>query len=42
MRKRMSNKVEKPKLTSAQLIYKMAIEKGITFKYITEQKAEEN
>jgi len=37
----MSNRIDKPKLLSVQLISKMADEKGITFNYITPQKAEE-
>lgn len=36
----MSNRNDKPKLTSLQLIEKAKNEKGITFKYITEQDAE--
>ena len=36
----MSNKIDKPKQTAPQLITKMK-SKGITFKYITEEKAAE-
>lgn len=36
----MSNRTNKPMLTSHQLVEKMRDEKGITFKYITEEKAE--
>lgn len=36
----MSNRSDKPKLTSVQLIEKAKSEKGITFQYITEQDAE--
>lgn len=36
----MSNKINKPMMTSGLLIAKMRDEKGITFKYITEEKAE--
>lgn len=35
----MSNKIDKPMMTSEQLIAKMRDEKGIVFKYITEEKA---
>lgn len=34
------NKSNKPKLTSSQLIHKLRDEKGVTFKYISEQEAE--
>lgn len=37
----MSNRIEKPMLTSKQLVRKMRDDKGITFKYVTEEKAEE-
>ena len=37
----MSNKVQKPMLTSEQLVEKMRDEKGITFRYISEEKAAE-
>lgn len=37
----MSNRNDKPKLTSAQLIHKAKNDRGITFGYITEQEAEE-
>lgn len=37
----MSNKNDKPKLTSAQLIHKAKNDRGITFGYITEQEAED-
>ena len=36
----MSNKINKPMMTSGLLIAKMRDEKGITFKYVTEEKAE--
>lgn len=36
----MINKIEKPKLTSAQLIQKAKDDRGITFNYISEQDAE--
>ncbi|MCD7867640.1 MAG: Abi family protein [Clostridiales bacterium] len=36
----MSNRIDKPMLSSAQLIAKMRDEKGITFKYTTEEAAE--
>lgn len=35
----MSNKIDKPMMTSEQLIAKMRDEKGITFKYTSEEKA---
>lgn len=34
------NSIGKPKLTSSQLVMKLRDEKGVTFKYITEQEAE--
>ena len=37
----MSNRIEKPMLTSKQLVRKKRDDKGITFKYVTEEKAEE-
>ena len=36
----MSNKINKPMMTSESLVAKMRDEKGITFKYVTEEKAE--
>ena len=36
----MSNKINKPVMTSESLVAKMRDEKGITFKYVTEEKAE--
>lgn len=36
----MSNRMEKPKMSAKQLISKMKSEKGITFKYISEENAE--
>lgn len=39
-RELMSNRIDKPKLTSVQLIEKAKNERGITFQYITEQEAE--
>lgn len=35
------NKINKPKLTSSQLVNKLRDEKGVTFNYISEQEAEE-
>ena len=37
----MSNRIEKPMLTLKQLVRKMRDDKGIAFKYVTEEKAEE-
>ena len=37
----MSNREDKPKLSSSQLVSKMVDEKGITIKYISEKEAEE-
>ena len=37
----LSNKIDKPKLTSRQLVVKMRNEKGITFKYDSEDDAAE-
>ncbi|MCD8378875.1 MAG: hypothetical protein LUC95_00795 [Lachnospiraceae bacterium] len=36
----MSNRTDKPMLSSTQLVAKMRDEKGITFKYTSEQAAE--
>ena len=36
----MSNKINKPMMTSESLVAKMRDEKGITFKYVTEEKAQ--
>ena len=35
----MSNKIDKPMMTSEQLVAKMRDEKGVTFKYTSEEKA---
>ena len=35
----MKNKVDKPKMSSSQLIYQKCAEKGITFKYISQKQA---
>ena len=35
----MKNKISKPKMSSDQLIYQKCVEKGITFKYISQEKA---
>ena len=37
---KMSNKINKPMMTSESLVAKMRDEKGIKFKYVTEEKAE--
>lgn len=34
------NRIDKPKMTSAELVNKLKNKKGVTFKYITEQEAE--
>lgn len=36
----MSDRTNKPMMTSEHLVVKMRDEKGITFKYVTEEKAE--
>lgn len=36
----MSNKINKPMMNSESLVAKMRAEKGIIFKYVTEEKAE--